>query len=262
MGANAFRLPFTTATRATSSFVMVCARPLRQACSPRSLRSSSKYGLPARIRSDNAVPFATIPLGRLSELSARWARLGILPVLFTLSSTQQHGRHECMHRTQKRRHHTAQGASPGAAAPLQRLPRRAENQASARGAWTGEARELVSCLRVPLPGAAPGPREPGPLRGTLREPQPWHPLAQLLSQPEPRARRGEHGLREDRRRDLKSCFRAAHDRAPRRAQTTNLRRKWLLQPQPTARVSHQPWAICHQSSRPPTSPRRPSCYRV
>src|SRR5438067_7317696 len=40
-----------------------------------------EYGLPARIRSDNGVPFATIALGRLSVLSVWWVRLGILPDL-------------------------------------------------------------------------------------------------------------------------------------------------------------------------------------
>jgi hypothetical protein len=58
-----------------------------------------EYGLPARIRSDNGVPFATIALGRLSTLSVWWVRLGILPDLIEPSSPQQNGRHERMHRT-------------------------------------------------------------------------------------------------------------------------------------------------------------------
>ena len=60
-----------------------------------------EYGLPERIRSDNGVPFATIALGRLSELSVWWVRLGILPDLIQPSSPQQNGRHERMHRTLK-----------------------------------------------------------------------------------------------------------------------------------------------------------------
>jgi putative transposase len=60
-----------------------------------------EYGLPARIRSDNGVPFATIALGRLSTLSVWWVRLGILPDLIEPSSPQQNGRHERMHRTLK-----------------------------------------------------------------------------------------------------------------------------------------------------------------
>ena len=60
-----------------------------------------EYGLPARIRSDNGVPFATIALGRLSTLSVWWVRLGILPDLIEPGSPQQNGRHERMHKTLK-----------------------------------------------------------------------------------------------------------------------------------------------------------------
>ena len=59
------------------------------------------YGLPARIRSDNGVPFATAALGRLSARSAWWIRLGITPELIEPSSPQQNGQHERMHRTLK-----------------------------------------------------------------------------------------------------------------------------------------------------------------
>jgi transposase InsO family protein len=60
------------------------------------------YGLPARIRSDNGVPFATQALGRWSPLSVWWIRLGVLPDLIEPASPQQNGRHERMHRTLKR----------------------------------------------------------------------------------------------------------------------------------------------------------------
>jgi transposase InsO family protein len=59
------------------------------------------YGLPTRIRSDNGTPFASIALGRLSQLSVWWVRLGILPDVIEPSSPQQNGRHERMHRTLK-----------------------------------------------------------------------------------------------------------------------------------------------------------------
>ncbi len=58
-------------------------------------------GLPARIRSDSGVPFATSALGRLSALSAWWITLGITPELTESSSPQQNGQHERMHRTLK-----------------------------------------------------------------------------------------------------------------------------------------------------------------
>lgn len=59
------------------------------------------YGLPARIRSDNGQPFASCALGRLSQLSVWWLRLGIRPELIEPASPQQNGRHERMHRDLK-----------------------------------------------------------------------------------------------------------------------------------------------------------------
>jgi transposase InsO family protein len=60
-----------------------------------------EFGLPRRIRTDNGVPFATNTLARLSQLSAWWVRLGILPELIEPGHPQQNGRHERMHRTLK-----------------------------------------------------------------------------------------------------------------------------------------------------------------
>jgi putative transposase len=60
------------------------------------------YGLPAILRTDNGVPFATGALGRLSQLSVWWVRLGIYPELIEPGQPQQNGRHERMHRTLKR----------------------------------------------------------------------------------------------------------------------------------------------------------------
>ncbi len=64
-------------------------------------RLFKEYGLPKRIRTDNGVPFATTTLARLSQLSAWWVRLGILPELIEPGKPQQNGRHERMHRTLK-----------------------------------------------------------------------------------------------------------------------------------------------------------------
>ena len=60
-----------------------------------------EYGLPERIRTDNGTPFASSALGRLSQLSIWWIRLGIYPELIEPASPQQNGRHERMHRTLK-----------------------------------------------------------------------------------------------------------------------------------------------------------------
>src|SRR6185369_10024774 len=53
------------------------------------------------IRTDNGVPFATNTLARLSQLSAWWVRLGVLPEFIEPGKPQQNGRHERMHRTLK-----------------------------------------------------------------------------------------------------------------------------------------------------------------
>lgn len=60
-----------------------------------------EFGLPERIRTDNGVPFASMALGRLSQLSVWWIRLGIHPELIEPGQPQQNGRHERMHRTLK-----------------------------------------------------------------------------------------------------------------------------------------------------------------
>ena len=59
-------------------------------------------GLPAAIRSDNGVPFAS-PNGlyQLSKLSVWWLRLGIGIERIQPGNPQQNGRHERMHRTLK-----------------------------------------------------------------------------------------------------------------------------------------------------------------
>ena len=64
-------------------------------------RLFKEYGLPRRVRSDNGVPFAGAGLGRLSQLSVWWIKLGVLPELIEPGKPQQNGRHERMHRTLK-----------------------------------------------------------------------------------------------------------------------------------------------------------------
>ena len=56
-------------------------------------------GLPNRIRTDNGAPFATRALGRLSQLSVGWIKLGIRPELIEPGKPYQNGKHERMHRT-------------------------------------------------------------------------------------------------------------------------------------------------------------------
>lgn len=61
-----------------------------------------EYGLPARIRSDNGVPFASVGNGGLSRLAIWWLKLGIVPERIARGHPEQNGRHERMHRTLKK----------------------------------------------------------------------------------------------------------------------------------------------------------------
>jgi transposase InsO family protein len=58
-------------------------------------------GLPAAIRTDNGVPFATVALGGLSQLNVWWLRLGIQHQRIRPASPQENGAHERMHKTLK-----------------------------------------------------------------------------------------------------------------------------------------------------------------
>src|SRR5262245_8742289 len=93
-----------TATDGFSRFVLGChgltSTAVEQA-KPVFTRVFKEYGLPNRIRTDNGVPFATQTLGRLSQLSAWWVRLGIMPEFIEPGRPDQNGRHERMHRTLK-----------------------------------------------------------------------------------------------------------------------------------------------------------------
>jgi len=60
-----------------------------------------RYGLPARIRTDNGAPFASRAPGGLSRLSAWWLKLGIWPERIVPGCPQQNGCHERLHRTLK-----------------------------------------------------------------------------------------------------------------------------------------------------------------
>jgi len=65
-------------------------------------RTFREFGLPAAIRTDNGVPFASpTALYRLSKLAVWWLRLGIRIERIEPGHPQQNGRHERMHRTLK-----------------------------------------------------------------------------------------------------------------------------------------------------------------
>jgi transposase InsO family protein/transposase-like protein len=60
-----------------------------------------EYGLPLYMRSDNGPPFATCNAGRLSPLSVRLIKAGVIPEWIEPGNPQQNGRHERMHLTLK-----------------------------------------------------------------------------------------------------------------------------------------------------------------
>src|SRR6202044_3123491 len=66
-------------------------------------RLFKERGLPAQIRSDNGVPFASAhALFNLSKLAVWWLRLGIGIERIKPGNPQQNGRHERMHLTLKK----------------------------------------------------------------------------------------------------------------------------------------------------------------
>ena len=65
------------------------------------LRLFQEFGLPEAILTDNGIPFVSVGLAGLSQLSIWWMRLGIRHLRTQPSHPQQNGRHERMHRTLK-----------------------------------------------------------------------------------------------------------------------------------------------------------------
>jgi transposase InsO family protein len=61
-----------------------------------------EYGLPWILLSDNGPPFATCAPGRLSSLSIKLIKAGVIPEWIEPGKPQQNGRHERMHLTMER----------------------------------------------------------------------------------------------------------------------------------------------------------------
>lgn len=96
-----------------SRYVLRCDALLgrtTQATRRRFERAFAEYGLPARIRSDNGGPFASVGVGGLSQLSVWWIRLGIVPERIAPGHPEQNGSHEQFHSVLK-----AETARPPAA---------------------------------------------------------------------------------------------------------------------------------------------------
>jgi putative transposase len=61
----------------------------------------NEYGLPNRIRTDNGPPFATVGVGRLSQLSINFIKAGVMPEWINPGHPEENGRHERFHLTLK-----------------------------------------------------------------------------------------------------------------------------------------------------------------
>lgn len=60
-----------------------------------------EYGLPKKIRSDNGPPFASLGVGRLSNIAIKLIKIGITPEWIDPGCPEQNGRHERFHLTLK-----------------------------------------------------------------------------------------------------------------------------------------------------------------
>ena len=101
---NGSRCDPLTITDSFSRMFLCCEilpRPDHDHARPVFERVFREYGLPLAIRTDNGQPFASVGVGGLSQLSAWWVKLGILPERIEPGHPEQNGRHERMHRTLK-----------------------------------------------------------------------------------------------------------------------------------------------------------------
>jgi transposase InsO family protein len=87
-----------------SRYLLLCRaleRPRHEEVQPWFEWVFRQAGLPEVIRTDNGVPFASLALGGISQLSKWWIKLGIKPERIQPGKPAQNGRHERMHRTLK-----------------------------------------------------------------------------------------------------------------------------------------------------------------
>lgn len=124
-------------------------------------RLFTAYGLPAAMRSDNGVPFATVALSGFSKLSVWWLKLGITHQRIEPGRPEQNGRHERMHRTLKAE--TARPPEKDHAAQQARFERfqaeyNQERPHAALGGRTPGSQYLKS--ERAYPGTAPEPTYP------------------------------------------------------------------------------------------------------
>lgn len=64
-------------------------------------RTFLEFGLPNKMRSDNGPPFASLAVGRLSQLAIKLIKIGITPEWIEPGHPEENGRHERFHLTLK-----------------------------------------------------------------------------------------------------------------------------------------------------------------
>ena len=104
LGNDRYCYPLTVTDHA-SRFLLLCEAldSTREEPAIAAFQHLFERGLPAAIRSDNGIPFASPnALFNLSKLSVWWLRLGIAIERIKPGQPQQNGRHERMHLTLKR----------------------------------------------------------------------------------------------------------------------------------------------------------------
>jgi putative transposase len=151
LGCGAYCYPLTVGD-AYSRYFLGCqglATTSQELAQPIFERLFRAYGLPARLRTDNGPPFATCALGRLSQLSLWWLKLGITPELIEPAHPEQNGRHERLHRTLK-----AEATKP-ACATLAAQQRRFN---AFRQEYNEERPHEALAQRPPVTAYAPSPR--------------------------------------------------------------------------------------------------------
>ncbi len=62
-----------------------------------------EYGLPTKMRSDNGPPFGSVGVGRLTKLSVKLIRAGVMPEWIRPGHPEENGRHERFHLTLKQK---------------------------------------------------------------------------------------------------------------------------------------------------------------
>lgn len=91
-----------TITDGFSRFLIKCVHVNSKSCGytwPIFAEAFKEYGLPNRIRTDNGVPFGSVGVGRLTELSVNLIKAGVIPEWINPGHPEENGRHERFHWT-------------------------------------------------------------------------------------------------------------------------------------------------------------------